>query len=326
MSTWTRGKDMKKYFIIALCTLTVAIPDAFAAKWRMGSSERCFVDIDGKNKFYYCGSQSKGCAGHLQLKKSIPYWYNHGGTINDGMSGKNWICCSNKGSKWVLNPGSKTKIGTKTFDDGGTCNYTITIDGCGQENHSKKDTQCAKPTNCPQGQIQRNGKCIAPCPTDQGYESTASDVCIECPTTLKGGVYPEKTNDAKSGSCIKCNESAELFDYKTGKCVAKADIETQYSNAAFQKCWECGTNEEFRICVEAYSGANANVNDWSVLMNFITDADAPKDEDGNTITAYSCMGKDAPPEILKKQEEESKNKQSTPPERMQAFRQFQQTK
>jgi len=226
----------RMYYWCLLLVVTFIPGVSFGYTPKLGSSMSCFVtdrvwpDTDS---FYYCGSQSTGCAGVSQGKRDTPHWYTHGESFNGH------YCCGGTGSasgKWVA--GSSWYTGDsftvkKDLGDGKTCNQTKRKNICGKETVTK---DCNVPDGCTAGLIFRQvasasgtsgstsstGVCVAPCASGSAFESDTSVTCIECPTTNYQGINNEV--------CLKCDPATQFFvydksdgDVRTGRCVSKND-------------------------------------------------------------------------------------------------------
>ncbi len=261
---------MRKYFILSMGLLFT--PDVlFAASLSYYiSGDNCFTNRD---TFRYCGTpqtnksgKKNQCNGITQNSGDSGYIHSYGETQNIG--GTIYACCGDTGTagggRWLLKSTIDAKVKDKPKTgknpvEGGTCSYDITYNACGEISNPGAKDACTTPDSCNDGLFMRNGACVAPCPSGQAFESTGSSTCIECPTTVKGGVHPNKTTDDGkqdpiSGVCIKCHETAELFIYTTGECKKKTEITTQYTNAALALCWRCESNEEFKTCAGQLNG------------------------------------------------------------------------
>ena len=282
----------RMYYWCLLLVVTFIPGVSFGYTPKMGSSMACFVtdrwwpDTDS---FYYCGSQSTGCAGVSQGKHDTPHWYTNGESFNGH------YCCGGTNSasgKWVA--GSSWETGNsytvkKDLGDGKTCNQTRIKTICGTE---KVKTDCNEPDGCTAGLIFRKvasasgttsgssttGVCVAPCASGNAFESDTSVTCIECPTTNYQGISNEV--------CVKCDPATQFFvydksdgDVRTGRCISKNDTTkvSTYSKTDLQygqnktintttvkqsdtdatktvACWVYSNTDEYKNCVIGSAG------------------------------------------------------------------------
>jgi hypothetical protein len=283
------------YYWCLLLVVTFIPGISFGYTPKMGPSMACFVtdrvwpDTDS---FYYCGSQSTGCAGVSQGKHDTPHWYTNGESFNGH------YCCGGTNSasgKWVA--GSSWETGNsytvkKDLGGGKTCNQTRIKTICGTE---KVKTDCNEPDGCTAGLIFRKvasssgttagtttGTCVKPCTAGYAFESASSTNCIECPTTNFQGISGE--------NCLKCDPATQFFAYykgdsaRKGRCVNKSDtsIVSSFSKTDLQygpnqtintttvkqsdtdatktvACWVYSNTDEYKNCVIGSAGISTAV-------------------------------------------------------------------
>lgn len=98
---------------------------------------------------------------------------------------------------------------------------------CGGKEYVQKEC-----SSCPSGTVMRNGKCTQSCGDNQGWESEASDKCVDCSASLSQGVNA-------SGVCKKCT-STQFFNPGTQSCKEFSEM-VQVSQNAHEACWLCGS-------------------------------------------------------------------------------------
>lgn len=229
---------------------------AYPGSHKMGNNQNCFYDSNpGRNKwhYYYCGSQSRGCAGKSGGGKNDQHYTifdKDSFTFKTSPYDKYW-CCGGTGEKsgtFVKDTGKGFYIDTQTkrkqLADGGSCNIRIQKTICGDV----EEIDCTEPDTCSQGFTLRNKACIKPCGDDEVFESPASNTCISCKTTAYQGPSLDRQ------SCIKCDQYTEFFNRQTKKCIKKSTLK-QYAKDTMKECWRCPNNVMLK-CMEAVSLAD----------------------------------------------------------------------
>lgn len=139
---------------------------------------------------------------------------------------------------------------------------SVTVDNC---TYKKKvhavcgdvvsDPGCSADTQdtCTEGFIKRHNKCVQDCTGGKGFDGTASDTCIDCPTTASQGVFKFNDNNAAGTTCVRCDPATQFFNNKTGGCISindtNADI-SKLSKNQMQKCWKrSNDNTDLKNCL-----------------------------------------------------------------------------
>lgn len=247
-----------KIRICIAALIAIFLTPAASAKHRHGSNNACWYETDyGKKKngenwaYYYCGAQYAKCDGKTSKGHDKVFWHYHGDSFTFKSSPTDtYFCCGGttstagkyvRADKWIV----KTET-EKVSVAGGTCNKSIETDACGAQHI----TECTKPDNCDNGTILRNGECVVRCEGDEVFESTTSNKCIACETTLRQGPSKDHT------TCIKCDSATEFFNSETKTCIKKNSPDlTKYTKESMQECWRC-PHELFRKCVESVTTVN----------------------------------------------------------------------
>jgi hypothetical protein len=225
----------------------------------------CFLDTKGNDTYWYCGGGQTSCAKVGMHTDDNRTYYSNGQAVN--FNNKNYVCCnatdSSEGvfkeiidtdeTKWKNTTTGSIAYYEKTVTvklPNGTCTYQARYDGCGNE---IKTEACTEATDCKDGYIKRNGKCVEPCPDGSDFESVSSNKCIECPTTMYQGstietITTEDNNQVSYSYCKKCDADNQFFNKTTDQCIEKNSLE-QVSRQAMAKCFMCGNNKNFKECV-----------------------------------------------------------------------------
>lgn len=244
---------MIKSFTAALViTLIHASAMAFQG---FGDNRSCYFEDHKLDSYWYCGAQENRCAGRKMGKKHNRSYQLHGDSFT--YDGKKYYCCN----------GTPTQVGryedahnnkdwlktnesvTIELDGGGKCTYTKKVNVCGEE----ESTPCNKPTNCEDGKILRNGTCTHPCPSDSeitAYESSTSNTCVQCPTTLYQGIK-KSSNSNTDALCIKCDPTLQFWDSENKTCISKSSL-PKATREALKKCWRCD-QDYVAECIRAFS-------------------------------------------------------------------------
>lgn len=241
---------MKKIFCIVCCYL-LSVP-VLADYWRMGPSERCFVHANAKGAkdvFYYCGDQSKGCAGNNDASYDSRYWQGYGDKVEAGSGFGNHWCCDSKYIKATgdyANSFTKEETVTVTLKEG-KCNYVKSIDACGKVT----DVPCteADPNSCADGYVSRENKCVKLCQDGYAFENEHSSECIKCDTTAYSGIV--------AGNCLKCDKDTEFYDKMNKNCISKTKM-NKYSSEQMAKCFMCRSKDIFMKCLADKSTDDPN--------------------------------------------------------------------
>lgn len=250
---------MNKYISAAVLILIGTLPMAYAGSTHKHASDNsCWYESNYGSKktgdnwaYYFCGPAAKKCDGkkHKGHDKLVLQYHGDKFTFKNSPK-ETYFCCGGttsanghyvRADKWIVD--TKTE---KISVSGGTCNKLTETDACG-EIHI---TECDTPDNCPTGTILRNNECVRQCEGDEVFESTNSNNCISCETTIYQG--PSKDHTA----CIKCNTTLEFFNRDTQTCIKKTDNKiTQYAKETFRECWRC-PYELHAQCVKAITAVN----------------------------------------------------------------------
>lgn len=245
-------------FKILFMLIIIITPYPALSALRYGTNMECFLNTKGNNSYWYCGGGQTSCAKNKMNKNDNRTYYTNGQAHTFGDPAKIYVCCGATdssqgvfkeihnvdGIKWENTGNGNTAYYTKTLTidlpGGGKCTYTAKFNGCGTE----LTKPCTEPANCTDGYILRNGVCIEPCPNGSDFESTTSNKCIECPTTM----YQGSTIEEDTSYCLKCDADNQFFDKKTDKCIDKNSME-KVSRQTMAKCFMCSNNENFKECV-----------------------------------------------------------------------------
>lgn len=238
------GGKMKRGIILFFPVIFCGI--AFADTIRYGDDNKCFVNVTGKDDFYFCGHQDLECAGRDVSKRRDRFWlYHHESKTVDG---KTYWCChgTRDSAGFFVQANSWTKESeTVTIDvGGGICNYTQIVNVCGDD----ESVVCKEPKDCPKGTQVRNGQCVALCHLqdgNKGFESLLSNNCVECVTSNYQGID-------KDGVCVKCNTTTQFWDVVNRKCIDRSELEERIPSDVMQKCWQCPNNDIFKECVTLF--------------------------------------------------------------------------
>ncbi|MBQ4129894.1 MAG: hypothetical protein IJD69_00760 [Alphaproteobacteria bacterium] len=249
---------MNKLFLPTV-TVIIMLCEPAIARFIAGDNNTCFVDTHKRNEFWYCGTHSDTKCGGKKLKnRHDRHWIYHGGKFTH--DGKNYWCCNGsytatghfvQTSSWISN-----KIITVQLANG-TCNYTQKINACGDE----ESTPCTTPDTCTNGQILRNGTCVAPCAPAHAFESTTSNTCIACPETKYSGI-------AKNDTCIQCNPEHQFFDRTSKQCIEKNTL-TAIPAKVLKKCYGCDNNDFFKTCVKIFNSATKEQSTHPEYINIL---------------------------------------------------------
>lgn len=264
---------MKKLFFIVLAAIVFAPVCSMAADINWGQSGWCAVDNHGNpHWFWYCGTQSTGCAGKSDGSKDRNVFLTDAthqttasvvsGDPDNYQDYKHWAfyyraiyvaCCGgNKSTPGKLVTYNGTWLAKTTKEvGGGTCTYYT--NPCGtkfNENGDETDGTCTVPDSCPEGQLlgEISGQTRCICPNGEGFDGSYSSGCVSCATTPTQGVD-------KNGACIKCTASNEFFksdgDCTGTECCRKKSETPLISKTAIARCWRCPLDRElWKECVE----------------------------------------------------------------------------
>ena len=263
-----RGDEMntlRKIFMVVICAVLTA--NTAMAKWKedIGYKEECLRYKDGASlksvQYYFCGDDDQNsCRGKGWTRTMKPKkWVPKGTSVTTPLNDVYWCCGGDDSTYGKFKKGAKRYTSaSKTIPvGGGTCTYTYNTDLC--EENNDEGTPCTVPDTCPDGQIVRNEKCTAPCPSSQGYESATSNTCVSCTGDAQG------VNS--NGICVKCNSgqkwngtrceapkeeicsSGQVWDSGTKACKDKpqeeesASEETESSDESGTETAQCQSPE-----------------------------------------------------------------------------------
>lgn len=236
-------------------------------------NNKCYLETDGTDSAWFCGSQEKKCKQKMRKRHNI-YWLYEGESFTYGTV-KAWCCggTTTQQGHFVEQKDWTTSETITVQLANGTCTYQKKTNACGEV---VSDTPCTEPTTCTGNHIKRNGACTEPCGANDGniaYESATSNKCVECPTNASQGID-------KNNICTKCNSTTEIWDTETKKCISRTEVAKKYhqiSHATMKKCWQCPNNEFFKNC--------------AIILS-LPDADQKKHKDyKTTMTECKITGK-----------------------------------
>ena len=281
-----RGDEMntlRKLFVVMICAVLTA-NTAMAASWTVGKNNECYRKGAGwykDVKYYYCGKQTKSCAGLAQTAgMQHEFFYESEANNHFTRDGTTYWCCGGTRDK-----AGEFKTGDKRYTTeekeksvgGGTCKYTVTTDICGPVTGE----ECTVPTECPSGQVVRDGKCATKTSTEPKKSDDsctgltkgldANGKCVKCTGTdyifnlflQKCEYCPETETQGvdKAQFCIDCSKNNMVWDKNRKLCVEKQDTQKitsatkQYSNDMMYECYGCSSDVQFKKCLEIYRTA-----------------------------------------------------------------------
>ena len=264
-----RGDEMntlRKIFMVVICAVLTANA-AMAASWTVGKNNECYRKGAGwyKNvKYYYCGKQTKSCAGLAQTAgMQHEFFYESEANNHFTRDGTTYWCCGGTRDK-----AGEFKTGDKRYTTeekeksvgGGTCKYTVTTDICGPVTGE----ECMVPTECPSGQVVRDGKCVACSGEDKGVDASGNcktcasgqiwdsgtKACKDKPQEEESASEETESSDESGTETAQC-QSPEYLSPKSGKCVSKSAAK-QYSRDMFDSCYACPTDTRFKRCLDFF--------------------------------------------------------------------------
>lgn len=261
-----RGIRMQKFIIaisVILCT-NVAFAEP---KNGFDTNNKCYLETDGTDSAWFCGSQEKRCKQKMRKRHNIKWLYT-GQSFTYG-NVKAW-CCDGTTTKQGHFVEAKNWTTSETVTvqlSNGTCTYQRVTDACG---NIESDEPCTEPTNCNGNLIKRNGTCTEPCGANDGnigYESVTSNKCVECPTTSTQGID-------SNGICTKCNTATQVWDTSAKKCVSRTEHEKKFHQipaAVLKQCWMCPNNEVMKTCAIILSLPTADQSKHADYRNTMTE-------------------------------------------------------
>lgn len=237
----------------------------------METIESVFLTQKGNDTYWYCGGNQSSCANVGMDKDDNRTYHMDGQYVN--FDSKKWVCCGGTQDGWgkylelkkYEDDADKKEIEWKntangaiayyeklvsvTLEGGGKCTYKARINGCGKE----LTKPCTEATKCTDGYVLRNKTCVPPCEDGYDFESTTSNKCVECPTTL----YQGSVVEGGTTYCKKCNKNTQFMDVTQNKCVSKSEYES-IGHAVLAKCALCENNETAIKCVKCFSSDDEN--------------------------------------------------------------------
>lgn len=267
-------------FIIAISVILCTNAAFAEPKNGFDTNNKCYLETDGTDSAWFCGSQEKRCKQKMRKRHHI-HWLYHGQSFTHG-SVKAW-CCNGTTSKQgnFVEAKNWTTSETITVDlSNGTCTYQRVTDACG---NVVSDKPCTEPTNCNGNLIKRNGTCTEPCGANDGnigYESATSNNCVECPTTSTQGID-------SNGICTKCNTATQIWDTSTKKCVSREEHAKKFHQipaAVLKQCWQCPNNEVMKTCAIILSLPTADQSKHADYRNTMTECMIPTTSSGATLS------------------------------------------
>lgn len=258
---------MRTYFrLLIVLFLSLQTGVVCAAHFIRGPSGRCYVNDWETDEFWYCGSQSTGCAGVSDGWFDTAHWLNAGDKFDK--FGTYYWCCSD-GIFQIGNSSSSyqktTQQVTETFKDSsgtvlGTCTWTKKINWCGGTMNASD--KCTKPNNCAAGYVLMNDKCVKSCADGQAFsqESLSGNtdpVCVACEQTIKQGIV--------QNTCIKCALD-EFFSEDEMKCVKKSSL-LHVSVMGHDACWLCANPTDLTECLREVTNGRPVPNTSCVLKS-----------------------------------------------------------
>lgn len=256
---------MKKILLLVITGIFVANNVYGWTEYKTNNKNQCWLEYHGwykKNKYYFCGDQTRSCGGLVKVSSQKEYWYYHGqsAVINN----KTYWCCHGKktggtdgagrfveSAKWI----KETKVETKQLENG-TCTYLVTTDVCGDVTTG----DCTTPDNCTNGRVLHGGQCVTPCNDGEVFENATSGTCVPCETTNRQGIVGDK--------CVKCND-AQFFDRQKGKCIEKSSMKS-FDKLVMKQCYACPNKDVFAKCVEIFNmpaESRKSVSGYSSVMS-----------------------------------------------------------
>lgn len=235
----------KRAFIGGFLVGLMVVGNAGAGgSFKGGGGGACYVDDDGNDWFWYCGSQTKNCAGTKPCCSNKEFWLYHGDHFNwekRGGQGNYWCCHGTgsgagtfkQGANWIV----KTDIIKETLPEG-TCSWKQKTNICGDvDNPNDKCTEATE--DCVQGYVSHNGKCVKACEDGYAFESKTSNTCVKCEVSRSQGIVKDV--------CIKCG-GTQFFSATKEKCVDFSEM-VQISSLAHSECWLCPTPGSLYHCM-----------------------------------------------------------------------------
>ncbi len=255
---------MKRFLFMFFITLPILSSDALASNVWINGDGCMITRTPSPDWIAWCGGAKEKCDG-TKAKRRKQTFVNDGAlwSVSHDRNGNYvWYACCDGQFKIIdakieskdrkdLEAPTYTESKTITLDSGGTCTYQAKYNACGTE----ITAPCTSPTDCTDGLIKRNKICIEPCPAGSAFESTTSNKCIECPTTLYSGPTTVKDNSGKITDtyCLKCDEDTEIFDKETDTCIKKSEM-IVISPEIMAKCGLCDNNETVKKCIKCFAG------------------------------------------------------------------------
>jgi hypothetical protein len=239
---------------ILLALFICAFPLSVFAKEGFNSAMECYYTDRGVDYFYFCGNQSSTCMGAKYNNNDKRTNHRYGDHFN--AEGQNKYCCPREGKSagdlhsesgvYVNSMAKKETITVQLAT--GTCDYQKITDVCGTVT---SDVPCTKPSTCDAGYEMRNGTCSKMCEDGKVYQSATSNACVDCETSLHGGV------NAAGDICIKCSEGSEFYSSATKSCVTKSSMAT-YSMDVMKKCGLC-KDADFKKCIDLFKKTESEI-------------------------------------------------------------------
>ena len=225
--------------MVVLCLISV--PFVACAEWIEGRNKECYLEDSGNDTYYFCGEQTRSCAGVGAWKKNVQNMYfNHESFAHDGLW---YLCCGGTGSKeGVFKKVSdrwKTETVTERFPDG-KCEWVRKTSACGDVLNPQD--KCTEPVPCATGEVWHPGadRCVKPCKEGEGFESYSSPNCVACPETVRQTIV--------KGICKKCS-SNQFWDKKQNGCVNMSSFVAVPGNV-HDACWLCPTPGTVYNCLK----------------------------------------------------------------------------
>ena len=122
----------------------------------------------------------------------------------------------------------------------GKCTWTQKINICGEiDNPEDECTTAVGATECADGYVTHNAKCVEPCEDGYVFESATSSKCVKKEVNAHQGVI--------DGHRFVCPDN-KFWDVKTLSCKDKTEW-TMISNVAFDECWLCKSPVDLTECL-----------------------------------------------------------------------------
>ncbi len=263
---------MKKHIGTTFMMALFAIQAASGANFEHGRNSECWYDRKYNKHwgYWFCGAQAASCNKHKCKGHDTCFWQYHGDSFSYGGQ-KYWCCGGTKEAegKYFAGQWIKEQKTEKKQLTNGTCNVLIKTNICGET----KKVDCDTPDTCESGYRLRNKECVAPCGEDEVYESSTSNKCIKCETTVYQGIVQRGTENG----CLKCDKDSEFFDKVNKVCVKKASL-TSYTIPEMKSCWRC-PQSYVKYCIEAMVAAVKTGRSGEALKNI--DSFAPNGSPAN---------------------------------------------